>query len=66
MKLGIHMLFNEHTKTIMVSIVVNNVALVKQQYTPSGNTLAISETRRCRAATLGEVIETYNCDGTNM
>ena len=31
MKLGTHILFNEHTKIIMLNIVVNNVVLVKQQ-----------------------------------
>ena len=49
---------NEHTKIIMVNIVA---ALVKQ---PSGNILAISETKRCRATKFGEVIETSNGDDT--
>ena len=31
MKLGTHILFNEHTTVITVNIVVNNVVLVKQQ-----------------------------------
>ena len=47
MKLGIHIL--EHTKTITVSI---TVVLVK---TTMSNTLANSETRRCRAMKLGVV-----------
>ena len=49
----IYMLLNEHTKLTTVNIIVNNVGLVRKQY------LAISETERCRAMKLGELIETY-------
>ena len=50
---------------IMINIAVNNVILVKQQYNLKQH-LAISETTRCRATKLGEVIETSNSDHTNM
>ena len=54
-KLGIHILFNEHTTIIAVNIIVNNVVLVIKKQ-PQAVHLAISETRRCRATNLGEVI----------
>ena len=59
MKLGTHILFNEHNTIITVNIVVNNVVHNKQ---PQAIHLAISETRRCRVTKLGDVIATSNSD----
>ena len=64
MKLGTHILFNEHTTIITVNSVVNNVVLKQQQ--PQAIHLAISETTGSRVMKLGEVIATSNSDYTNM
>ena len=48
---------NEHTNIITINIIVNNVDNDKQT-----KHLAISETGRCRAMQLSEVIKTF--DGT--
>ena len=57
---GTCLLFNEHTKIITVIIVVHNI---KRNKHPQAIHLASSE---IRALQLGEVIETNNCDDTNM
>ena len=58
MKLGTHILFNEHTTIITVSIVVNNNH-------PQAIHLTIPETGRCRKIELIEVI-VYNSDDATM
>ena len=61
-KLGIHILFNEYTTTIAVNIVVNNIILEKNNKQPQAIHLAISETRKCSATKLGNMIATSNSD----
>ena len=51
--------FSEHTT---VSIVVNNVALEKKKKQPQAIHLASSETRKCSATKLGDMIATSNSD----
>ena len=60
MKLGIHILFNENTTIIAINFVVNNVKKHKKQ--PQAIHLAISETRKCSATKLGDMIATSNSD----
>ena len=62
-KLGVHILFNEYTTIIAVNIVVNNIVLEKKNNKqPQAIHLAISETRKCSATKLGNMIATSNSD----